>query len=112
MLVFNAPAHANPFIVDSSVFGIDLTAIQSMSMLSGPSLWLRWFTTKVGEPPEGTVQPEVAKMYIERDLMIAAAEEALNMKAEGKEDWCIYWLKWLWQQEIERAISNVKRGKP
>jgi hypothetical protein len=52
------------------------------------------------------------KMYIEKDLMIAAAEEALNMKGEGKEDWCIDWLKWFWQQEIERAISSVKRGKP
>jgi len=51
-------------------------------------------------------------MYIEKDLMIAAAEEALNMKVDGKEGWCIDWLEWLWQQEIERAISSVKRGKP
>jgi len=51
-------------------------------------------------------------MYIEKDLMIVVAEEALNMKVDGKEDWCIDWLKWFWQQEIERAISSVKRGKP
>jgi len=51
-------------------------------------------------------------VYIEKGLMIAAAEEALNMKVDGKEDWCIDWLEWLWQQEIERAISSVKQGKP
>ena len=50
-------------------------------------------------------------MYIEKDLMIAAAEEALNMKGEGKEDWCIDWLKWFWQQEIERAIWSVKQAE-
>ena len=50
-------------------------------------------------------------MYIENGLMIAAAEEALNMKVDGKEDWCIDWLKWFWQQEIEKAISSVKRRK-
>ena len=51
-------------------------------------------------------------MYVDRDLMMAAAEEALNMKVDGKEDWCISWLEWFWQQEIEGAISSVKRGKP
>jgi len=50
-------------------------------------------------------------MYIEKELMIAAAEEALCMKADGKESWCIDWLEWFWQQEIERAIWNVKQDK-
>ena len=66
----------------------------------------------MGEPPQGMVSPEAVKMYVEKDLMVVVAEEALNMKGEGKEDWCIDWLKWFWQQEIERAISSVKRGKP
>ena len=47
-------------------------------------------------------------MYIDEDLMIAAAEKTLCMKAAGKEQWCISWLEWLWQQEIEKAISEVK----
>ena len=51
-------------------------------------------------------------MYIEKDLMVVVAGKALNMEVEGKEDWCIDWLEWFWQQEIERAISSVKRGKP
>ena len=46
-------------------------------------------------------------MYIEKDLKIVVAEEDLNMKLDGKENWCIDWLKWFWQQEIERAISSV-----
>jgi hypothetical protein len=46
-------------------------------------------------------------MYIERDVLIRLAEETLNMKADGKEDHCIDWLEWFWQQEIERAISEV-----
>ncbi|MFC1766854.1 hypothetical protein ACFL6U_32865 [Planctomycetota bacterium] len=50
-------------------------------------------------------------MYLTKDLMIVVAEEALNMKAEGKEDWCIAWLEWFWQQEIERAIWSVKQGR-
>jgi len=48
-------------------------------------------------------------MYIEKELMIAAAEKALCMKADGKESWCIWWLEWFWQQEIEKAISSVKQ---
>ena len=67
---------------------------------------------KAGEPQHSAVWPEVVKMYIKKDLMIVVAEEALNMKVEGKEDWCIDWLEWLWQQEIERAIWSVKQGKP
>ena len=50
-------------------------------------------------------------MYIEKDLMIATAEEALNMNVDGKEDWCIDWLKWFWRQEIERAIWSVKQSR-
>jgi hypothetical protein len=50
-------------------------------------------------------------MYVEQSLMVALAEEALCMKAEGKEQWCISWLQWFWQQEIERAISGVKQGR-
>ena len=53
------------------------------------------------------VWPEVIKMYIERRWMMVVAEEALNMKADSKENWCIDWLEWFWQQEIERAISEV-----
>jgi len=48
-------------------------------------------------------------MYVKESLMVAAAEEALCMKADGKEGWCISWLEWFWQQEIERAISSVKQ---
>ena len=67
---------------------------------------------KAGEPQHSVVWPEVVKMYIKKDLMRAAAEEALNMKVDGKEDWCIDWLKWFWQQEIERAISEVTCDEP
>ena len=51
-------------------------------------------------------------MYIEEDLMIAVAKEALSMKADSKEDGCIDWLEWFWQQEIERAISEVIYDEP
>jgi hypothetical protein len=64
----------------------------------------------VGEPPQRVVQPEVVKMYIEPGLMVAVAQEALNMKAAGKEQWCIWWLEWFWREEIERAIWDVKQG--
>jgi len=50
-------------------------------------------------------------MYIEPGLMIAVAEEALKMEADGKEGWCISWLEWFWQEEIERAIWDVKQGR-
>lgn len=49
-------------------------------------------------------------MYIEPGLMVAVAQEALNMKAAGKEQWCIWWLEWFWREEIERAIWDVKQG--
>ena len=62
---------------------------------------------KAGEPQHSVVWPEVIKMYIERRWMMVVAEEALNMKADSKENWCIDWLEWFWQQEIERAISEV-----
>jgi hypothetical protein len=51
-------------------------------------------------------------MYVEESLIVATAEEALCVKAEGKEEWCICWLEWFWQQEIERAIWSIKQGKP
>jgi len=51
-------------------------------------------------------------MYVEESLMVATAEEALCMKAGGKEQWCVSWLEWFWQQEIERAIWSIKQGKP
>jgi hypothetical protein len=57
------------------------------------------------------VQREAVKMYIEPDVMVAVAEEALHMKAAGKEGWCIAWLQWFWQEEIERAIWDVKQGR-
>ena len=51
-------------------------------------------------------------MHIDKNLIIGVAEEALNMKSTGKEDWCISWLEWFWQQEIERAICSIKQGEP
>jgi len=53
------------------------------------------------------VEPEVARMYVEEGAMIALAEKVLCMKAEGKEQWCISWLEWFWQEEIERAVQSV-----
>ena len=50
-------------------------------------------------------------MYVEPDVMVAVAEEALHMKAAGKEPWCIAWLQWFWEQEIEKAISDAKQGR-
>ncbi len=50
-------------------------------------------------------------MYADKEAILALAEKVLNMKAAGKEDWCIHWLEWFWQQEIETAIYNVKQGK-
>lgn len=66
---------------------------------------------EAGEPLCRVVPLEALKMYIERGLMIAVAEEALKMEADGKEGWCISWLEWFWEQEIERAISDVKQGR-
>ena len=50
-------------------------------------------------------------MYADKDAILAIAEKELNMKTTGKEDWCIRWLEWIWQQEIEEAIYNVKQDK-
>ena len=47
-------------------------------------------------------------MHIDRKTLLTLAEEMLNMKSTDKEDWCIYWLEWFWQQEIERAIESIK----
>jgi hypothetical protein len=49
-------------------------------------------------------------MHIDKNLLINVAENALHMKSTGKEDWCISWLEWFWQDEIERAICDVKQG--
>ena len=49
-------------------------------------------------------------MYVEESLLVATAEEALYMKADGKEGWCISWLEWFWQEEIERAIWSIKQA--
>ena len=54
---------------------------------------------------------EALKMYVKPNLMIAVARETLHMEAEGRERWCISWLQWFWQQEIERAIWDVKQGR-
>ena len=51
-------------------------------------------------------------MYVDKDSIVAVAEAALNMEVEGKEGWCIWWLEWFWQQEIERAVCDVKQGEP
>ena len=56
------------------------------------------------------VQPEVVNMYIDPDLMIVIAEKVLCMRADGKECWCISWLRWFWEIEIERAICSVKES--
>jgi len=58
------------------------------------------------------IRSELMSMYVEESLMVATAEEALCMKADGKEQWCVSWLEWFWQQEIERAIWSIKQGKP
>ena len=58
------------------------------------------------------IRSELMSMYVEESLMVATAEEALCMKAGGKEQWCVSWLEWFWQQEIERAIWSIKQGKP
>jgi len=55
---------------------------------------------------------EVFDMYVDRNFILALAERVLNMKTAGKEDWCIHWLEWFWQQEIETAIYDVKRRRP
>jgi hypothetical protein len=56
-------------------------------------------------------EPEVAIMYVEQDVIRALAEDVLCMKAEGKEQWCISWLEWFWQEEIERAIWSMKQAE-
>jgi len=55
---------------------------------------------------------EVFDMYVDRKFILALAERVLNMKTAGKEDWCIHWLEWFWQQEIETAIYDAKRRRP
>ncbi len=55
---------------------------------------------------------EVFDMYVDRNFILALAEKVLNMKTAGKEDWCIHWLEWFWQQEIETAIYDVKQRRP
>jgi hypothetical protein len=50
-------------------------------------------------------------MPIDKSFIIDVAEEALDMKSSGKEDWCISWLEWFWQQEIEMAICSIKQGE-
>ena len=42
-------------------------------------------------------------MHIGRNILLALAEEVLDMESTGKEDWCIFW-----QQESEAAIRSVK----
>ena len=49
-------------------------------------------------------------MYMDRHLLMDIAEEALNMRSIGSEDWYILWLEWFWQQEIERAIGEIRQG--
>ncbi|MBN2269970.1 MAG: hypothetical protein JXN61_05105 [Sedimentisphaerales bacterium] len=50
-------------------------------------------------------------MDIQKDLMIALAEDVLCMKAKGREEWCIWWLEWFWQEEVERAVWSVKQAE-
>jgi len=49
---------------------------------------------KAAEPPRRVVEPEVASMCAQQDLMIAVAEEVLCTKVVGKGQWCISWLEW------------------
>ena len=64
-----------------------------------------------GEPLCRWFQLEGGKMYIEPDVMVAMAEAVLHTRAAGKELWCIAWLYWFWEQEIGKAISDVKQGR-
>lgn len=57
------------------------------------------------------VEPEVVRVYVEQDWMIALAEDVLCMKADGKEQWCIFWLEWFWQEEIESAVWSMKHAE-
>ena len=50
-------------------------------------------------------------MYVDKDSIVGVAEKVLHMESSGKEDWCIWWLEWFWQQEIERSICSIKRGE-
>ncbi len=50
-------------------------------------------------------------MYMDRNLLVDIAEEALNMRSIGSEDWCVLWYEWFWQQEIERAIGEIRQGR-
>ena len=65
---------------------------------------------EMGEPPRGGAS-EALKMYIEPHVVGAVAQQTLHMEAEGRERWCISWLQWFWEQEIERAICDVKQGR-
>ena len=51
-------------------------------------------------------------MHIDQNLRIGLAQEALNMESGGKEEWCVSWLEWFWQEEIESAICAVQLDKP
>jgi len=51
-------------------------------------------------------------MHIDQNLLIGVAEEALSMKSTGKEGWCVSWLEWFWQEEIESAICGFQLDKP
>jgi hypothetical protein len=64
----------------------------------------------MSEPPQERHNSEVMNMYVDPDLMIVVAEKVLCMRADGNEYWCISWLRWFWEKEIERAICSVKEG--
>ena len=49
-------------------------------------------------------------MYVDKDAMIVLAGNAVNMDPTGKEDWCIAWLEWFWEQEIEVAVWEAKQA--
>ena len=57
------------------------------------------------------VHLEALRMHIEPNVLVAVAREVLHTRAEGRERWCISWLQWFWEQEIEKAIWDVKEGR-
>ena len=51
-------------------------------------------------------------MYANKQIMLALAEQVLNIKACVNNDWCIHWLERIWRDEITMAICDAKRRRP
>ena len=51
-------------------------------------------------------------MRLDNPYIVPVVERTLHMSVDDRQQWCLDWAVWLWQQQVEIAVYRAKQSRP